>query len=443
MHVTASIKRAFMPLGPAGRTVRLRLTVLYGALFLFGGAGLLAITYFLVAHFTHPYAIIDLGKSATTAGGHGRHVYRGSGPAPAGATKMLTPSQAHQIQQLKDQASAQRAADLHHLLVGSGIALAVMAVIAVAAGWIVAGRVLRPLRTMTTATQRISARNLHERLNLPGPKDELRGLADTIDGLLGRLQGAFDSQRRFVAHAAHELRTPLTLERAVLEVALADPGSSAASLRTACKKAVAASEKHEHLIESLLTLATSERGLERTEPVDLSVIADTILLSPHLEAESKHLEITTTISAAPTAGDARLVERLVSNLLDNAIRYNHPGGFVRIATGTTAPGAFVSVSNSGPVIPADQIDRLLQPFQRLGTVRVDPDGGIGLGLSIVAAIASAHGADLTARPRPEGGLNVKVTFPSVKEATNGQTHHHHRHQADRSGPEPAVVADRD
>lgn len=287
MDTPPSVKRALMRLRPAGRTVRLRLTLIYGALFLAGGAGLLAITYVLVDHFSHPYAVIDLRGSATVAGSGSRHIFRGNGPLPAGATKMLTPTEAHHVQQLRNQASAQRAADLHHLLVGSGIALAVMAVLALLVGWLVAGRVLRPLRTMTTATQQISARNLHERLALPGPRDELRALADTIDGLLSRLQRAFESQRRFVANAAHELRTPLTLERTLLDVALADPHPSVGSLSSACQRAVVAIEGHEHLIESLLTLATSERGLENAEPVDLSDVVNDLLRSPHVDIDPK------------------------------------------------------------------------------------------------------------------------------------------------------------
>jgi signal transduction histidine kinase len=438
MQATQWIKRALVPsrLGPASRTVRFRLTLLYGALFLAGGAGLLAITYLLVAHFTGPRVLIDMGNQAARTGGGAPHVYRGSGPIPGGATKALTPSQVHQFQQLRAQASVQRAADLHQLLVGSGIGLAVMAVLAVAAGWVVAGRVLRPLRTMTTATQQISARNLHERLALPGPKDELRVLADTIDGLLGRLQGAFDSQRRFVANAAHELRTPLTLERALLEVALANPRASVASLRKACKQAIAASEKHEHLIESLLTLATSERGPAQTEPIDLSVIVDTVLLCPHLDIQSQRLQVTTTIRPAPAVGDARLVERLAANLVDNAIRYNRQDGLIQIATGITAGRAFLSVSNSGPVIPSDQIDRLLQPFQRLGTARAAPDGSVGLGMSIVSAIAAAHGAHFTARPRTGGGLDAEVVFPLPVQETNG---HARQHRRNGSGSDRVVV----
>jgi signal transduction histidine kinase len=441
MNAIQAIKRALVPsrLRLTARTVRFRLTLLYGALFLAAAAGLLAITYLLVAHFTHPRALIAVGKPAASAGSNAGYVYRGHGPIPAGATKMLTPGEIHQVQQLRAQANATHAADLHHLLVDSGIALAAMAVLAIGLGWLVAGRVLRPLRTMTATAQQISARNLHERLALPGPKDELKALADTIDGLLSRLQSAFDSQRRFVANAAHELRTPLTLERALLDVALANPRATVASLRTACKKAVAASERHEHLIESLLTLATSERGLERTEPIDLSVIVDTVLLSPHVDTEAKQLEVATTIRSAPTVGDARLVERLVANLVDNAIRYSHQHGLIHIATGTTAGGIFLSMSNNGPVIPPDEIDRLLQPFQQLNTARAGPDGGVGLGLSIVSAIAAAHGARLTARPRPGGGLDVEVVFPPPRQETNGHARHR---RGDRPASDPVAVPSR-
>ena len=409
MHMPRSLHRSLERLRPAGRTVRFRLTLLYGALFLAGGAGLLLITYLLVAHFSRPYRIIDLKGSGATPGGGAPHIYHGNGPLPPGATKMLTASAVHHVQQLRNQAIAQRAADLHHLLVGSGIALGVMAVLAVAVGWVVAGRVLRPLRTMTTVTQQISARNLHERLALRGPKDELRALADTVDGLLSRLQRSFDSQRRFVANAAHELRTPLTLERTLLDVALADRNPTVESLQEACKRAVIAIEGHEHLIESLLTLATSERGLENAEPIDLADITCGVLRSPHRDIDSRDLAVTTTLGPAPALGDGRLVERLVANLIDNASCYNQEHGSIHIATGTTASGAFVSVSNTGPVVPPDQIDRLLRPFQRLGPAGAG--GSVGLGLSIVAAIADAHQAGLIARPQPGGGLAVEVTFP--------------------------------
>ncbi|MBO0747300.1 MAG: HAMP domain-containing histidine kinase [Acidimicrobiaceae bacterium] len=440
MHTLRSIQRALVPLRPASRTVRLRLTLIYGALFLAGGAGLLAITYALVAHFSHPYSVIDLRRSPTIPGSGARHIYRGSGPIPPGANKLLTPSQVHHVQQLREQASAQRAADLHHLLVGSGLALAVMAVIAVAVGWVVAGRVLRPLRTMTVATQQISASNLHDRLALPGPKDELRALADTIDGLLSRLERAFDSQRRFVANAAHELRTPLTLERTLLDVALAERNPNVGSLREACKRAVVAIDGHEHLIESLLTLATSERGLKTAEPVDLSVVTAAVLRSPHLDLDAKDLEVTTTLDRARTAGDARLVERLVANLIDNAVRYNHRHGSIHVATGTTTDGAFVSVSNTGPVIPPEEIDRLLKPFQRLGA---GAGGSVGLGLSIVAAIADAHRACLTARPRSGGGLDIGITFPARgPNADEYATRAHALYGGDPSGPDESLATAR-
>lgn len=438
MRALHSIKRSLVRIGPAGRTVRLRLTILYGALFLAGGAGLLAITYVLVAHFSEPHALISLGRYTTTPGSTRRHIYHATSSLPNGAVKALPPGELHRIHQLRAQASAQRAADLHHLLLGSGIALAVMAVLAVAAGWLVAGRVLRPLRTITAATRQISASNLHDRLALRGPKDELRALADTVDGLLGRLQRAFDSERRFVANAAHELRTPLTLERTLLDVALADPDPSVTSLQQACKRAVAAIEGHERLIESLLTLATSERGVERAEPIDLSVVTDTALRSPHLDIGSKELAVTTNLEPAPTAGDARLVERLVANLLDNAIRYNHRHGSIHLATGTTTRGAFVSVSNSGPVIPPDQVDRLLEPFQRLVPARPGADGGVGLGLSIVAAIAGAHQADLAAHPKPGGGLVVEVRFPLAGHDATGQSTH--RRNVPRRGEAMAAAS---
>jgi signal transduction histidine kinase len=289
--------------------------------------------------------------------------------------------------------------------------VAVLVVLALGVGWLIAGRVLRPLRTITATARDISARDLHQRLAITGPDDEFRLLGQTLDGLFGRLEAAFQAQRNFVANASHELRTPLTAEKTVLQVALADPKATTATLRTACEKALQWNDQQERLINSLLTLASTERGIERWEPFDLADIAAKAILDRHQIAARRDIHIDADLSAAPATGDPALAESLIANLVTNAIRHNVDGGHVEISTTTTDDRAVVTVSNTGPPVPPDEVDRLFQPFQRRGTQRLHRTGGHGLGLAIVRAIVSVHDAELTANARPEGGLDISVSFP--------------------------------
>ncbi|GAB3989612.1 ATP-binding protein [Actinoallomurus acanthiterrae] len=384
------------------RTVRLRLTLLYGVLFAVSGAVLLTITYLLVRHATGPK----------------RYIYRtGLTTAPAPSTDIFQnqpiPPEMHEFKARMDaEAARQHAAQMHALLVQSGIALAIMVVVSIVLGWLVAGRVLRPLRTMTTTIQQISARNVHERLAVAGPRDELKDLADTVDGLLGRLETALGAHKRFVANAAHELRTPLTLEHALLEETLTDREATLASFRATSERVLVISEQQERLLEALLTLATGERGLDRREPFDLAELVDQALLAPRPGIERLGLRIDVRTSPAPIAGDPALAERLVANLIDNAVRYNIPDGRVEIRTAIEWGRAVLSVRNTGPGVPPDQVDDLFEPFQRLEGRTARGDGGHGLGLSIVRAIAAAHDATITAHARPEGGLDIAIRFPS-------------------------------
>jgi signal transduction histidine kinase len=289
------------------------------------------------------------------------------------------------------------------------IALAAIAVALLAAWWL-AGRFLRPLRAMTTTAQEISASDLGRRLSLEGPDDELTELGRTLDNLFGRLQTSFESQRQFIANASHELRTPLAGQRTLLQVALADPDADAQALRSTCEEALQLSGQQERLIDALLTLATSERGVESWAPFDLAQLTENIVYSRRPDAERRGIQIDASFDKAQAVGDASLVESMVANLLDNAIRHNIANGAVEISTTATADGAHLSVSNTGADVPFTDVERLLQPFQRLGDQRVGPPDGHGLGLAIVKAIATAHGANLTARPGPQGGLNIQVTF---------------------------------
>ena len=270
------------------RTVRLRLTLLYGGLFLLSGAGLLAITYALVSNRLPVVATSHGGTAGTspgTAGGGTRVCFFLGQP---GAAPPAAPPDCLAASQLAVQ---QRGAELNQLLIESGIALAIMTVVSIGLGWLVAGRVLRPLRTITAAARSISASSLHARLALPGPGDELKELGDTFDGLLARLEAAFGAQRQFVANASHELRTPLARQRTLIEVALADPRPTVVTLQDACKRALATGEEQERLIEALLTLARSQRGLDRREPIDLAAITDEVALARRAEAELRGLTV--------------------------------------------------------------------------------------------------------------------------------------------------------
>jgi signal transduction histidine kinase len=308
-------------------------------------------------------------------------------------------------------AAVQQGADVQHQITGSVVALAIAVLLSLAAGWLMAGRLLRPVRSITAAAREISASNLHRRLR-PGRRgDEFTELAETLNDLFSRLEASFASQRQFVSSASHELRTPLTAERALLQVTLADPDATAQTLRTACTEALALGEQQERLIGALLTLASSERGIEQPEPADLAAVARDVAAARDQEASQRGISVETTLRAAPVLGDPSLIESLVANLADNALRHNVPGGRMEISTGTAGGQAVLSVRNTGPGIPAGEVGRLLEPFQQLGRQRVGQAGGHGLGLAIVQSITRAHGARLAAAARPAGGLDIEVIFP--------------------------------
>ena len=310
------------------------------------------------------------------------------------------------------------------LAVVSVLALAVMAAVSMGLGWLIAGRVLRPLRTITTAARDISATDLHRRLALDGPDDEFKELGDTFDGLLARLDASFHSQRQFVANASHELRTPLARLKTLVQVTLADPNATPESLRAAHERVLASEEQLERLIEALLNLASSERDLDRREPVDLTAVTGRVLAGRRPEIERRGLQLNATLGPAGVEGNPQLVERLVANLIDNAIAHNLAGGRIDVTTATEAGQAVLSVANDGPVIGPEELDRLQQPFQRLGAARTNHGDGHGLGLSIVHAIATAHGATLAVRSQAAGGLHVTVRFfqnPSNDSSTQPAT----------------------
>jgi len=319
-------------------------------------------------------------------------------------------------------AAAQAAAQDAHIrnveIIGV-VALAVMVLLALAGGWLIAGRLLRPLRTITATARDISASNLNRRLSLDGRDNEFAELGETLDGLFGRLEASFASQRHFVANASHELRTPLTAERTLLQVALADPDATTPALRSACEQVLALGDQQERLIEALLTLATSEGGIEQWEPFDLAAVAWHVATIRREDAERSGVHMETRLAEAPMAGDPRLAESLVANLVDNAIRHNSSDGTAEISTAAAGGHATIRVRNTGAVISPDQLGRLFQPFGRADGERIRHTGGHGLGLAIVQAIARAHGATLTPRAQPEGGLDVEVTFPGKPASVQG------------------------
>jgi len=426
------------------RTVRLRLTALYVGLFLASAACLLVITYFLVAQQLPGTLSVRSITGGGTGAGTSQEIVTG-GTAGTSAITACAPPQDGTVPTAEQMSACNLAAQaeaaglrrdtLDQLLIESGIALAIMAVVSVGLGWLMAGRVLSPLRTITAAARRISARSLHQRIAMTGPDDELKELGDTFDQLLGRLDASFRAQRQFVANASHELRTPLARQRTLLEVALRDRQATNASLRLACERALAAGEQQERLIAALLTLARGERGLDAFEPFDLGAVAADALEARRDEAQARGVTVTADLTAAPALGDPRLAERLAANLADNAIRYNVPGGLVEITAGRRDDRAFLAVTNTGPVIPPDQLGRLFQPFERLaegrrarghGTDQISTDQrapGLGLGLAIVSAIAAAHGAALHAVTRAAGGLAIEVVFPprAADQAITDQT----------------------
>jgi signal transduction histidine kinase len=356
------------------RRLRTRLALLYGGAFFATGMVLLGFVF---------GAFWSGGSSQTVPAGQGPPV-----PDPV--------------------AEQQRSAFLHTLVISSVVGLLVLVVLAAVLGWAIAGRALRPLRTMTTTAQAISADSLYSRIGLDSPYEEFAELGATLDDLFGRLDAAFRSQRHFVANASHELRTPLTAERALLQVALADPDASVDSLRAACDEVLALGAGQERLIESLLTLASSEQGIDRWQPLDLGEIAAEAIAVRQDDAARHGIQIAAALAHAPTQGDPRLVDSLVANLVDNAVRHNVPGGRVDVITSGTS----IAVRNTGATIPPGELDRLFEPFQRLRRERGRPSDGHGMGLAIVRAIATAHGATISARAPDSGGLDVEVVFPA-------------------------------
>jgi signal transduction histidine kinase len=410
-------------------TVRLRLTLVFAILFLAAGAILQGITYVLVKEATSEVLVATRDDGSTVAINTQQQdeLARrpGGDPPPAAGdltrrsssgettTSQIGPMKLAQARRDEALAKAQHATEMRVLLEKSGIALAIMAVLSIVLGWLAAGRVLRPLRTLNERARQISASNLDKRLALTGPDDELKQLADTFDDLLGRLEGSFAAQRQFVANASHELRTPLTRAQTLTEVALRDPEASVESLRATHQRVLATAHEQERLIEALLTLARSERGLASNERLDLAALTQRVL-DTHQPADDLRLYVHATLQPAEISGEPRLIERLIANLVENAQRYNHRHGHIDVMTTTSPAGhAVLSVANSGPVVRPEEVAGLFEAFERHGSGRTSHSNGLGLGLSIVKAIAGAHTATVNAQPLSTGGLEIEISFPPV------------------------------
>ena len=385
------------------RTVRLRLTLVYGGLFFVSGVALLVVTYVLFERATR----VSNGSASVRVDGKPFGHALPTLPPTTRAPKVVSIGPKALGEELK------RSSDLHQLLINSAIALAIITVIALLLGWYFAGRMLRPVRTITATARRISASNLHERLDLRGPDDELKELGDTFDELLGRLERSWDSQRQFVANVSHELRSPLTRLRLQADIAATDPESTVESLQSGYREVIAATQEQEDIIAALLSLARGQRGLDHTETFDLAAITRDVLQAHRQQAEHRQVRIDTDIQPAVMSGDVRLIEQLIQNLIDNAILHNIVGGEIHIATESHEGEAVLAASNDGPSIPTAELERLFRPFERLEPGRRHHQTGHGLGLSVVEAIATAHGAVITARSRPQGGLSIEITFPQA------------------------------
>ncbi|HZB33245.1 MAG TPA: HAMP domain-containing sensor histidine kinase [Streptosporangiaceae bacterium] len=365
---------------PGRMSLRLRLTLLYGGMFFVAGALLLVVTYVIVSQILNTVL-------------------------PSRVLLILPTGRSVDLGAVKEQT-------LHMMLGRSLLALIGVGVLALVLGFFVADRALGPLQKVTATARRLSGSTLHERIALEGPEDEVKELADTFDAMLERLGQAFDSQRRFVANASHELRTPLAINRTLLEVALTDPHASE-DLKAVGRTLLATNARHERLIDGLLLLARTERELTTRTPVDLSEVASTVIESVRKRGDDVPVvTLTTELTPARTIGDPVLLEHLVGNLVENAIKHNVHDGEVFVRTGMLEGFAACQVENTGATIPVYEVERLFEPFRRLNTDRTESAKGAGLGLSIVRSVVNAHRGSVQTTPRAGGGLIVTVRLPS-------------------------------
>jgi signal transduction histidine kinase len=429
-------------------TARLRLALMYTALFVVTSAALLGVSYVLIqqretgpgtaariicqtnvsGHSSGAASGVVVGASSGplalspadcpgVVGAIYFHSAAAGGPggaeivAPNGQPIQLAAPTAAAVRQLTTTVAAAQAHVLDSFRIGAAIALGLITILTFGLSWWMAGRVLRPLHRITDAARRLSEQTLHRRINLRGPDDELKELADTFDAMLARLERAFQSQQRFVANASHELRTPLATERVLIDEALANRSAEPEDFRSILEQLRANSEETERLVDALLVLARSERGLERWSEVDLAATAQTALATAAAEAALQGVEIRRDLRPVEVKGDPGLLDRLAGNVVENGIRHNFAGGWVQVTTGRAGSEAFFEVSNTGPILDDATVVTLTEPFRRGGPDRSTDDGGFGLGLSIVDGVVRAHLGSMTLQPRPGGGLVLKVRLP--------------------------------
>ncbi|UED87020.1 sensor histidine kinase [Streptomyces profundus] len=383
-------------------TIRIRLTLLYGGMFLIAGVVLLTIIYLLAARALHNGSKPPFEFSTNTE-------VTITSDVCEGITGRVTAAEFQSW--LEGCSNLQRSIALDQLLRSSLLALLGLAVAAFAFGYVMAGRVLSPLGRITRTARQVAGSDLHRRIELDGPDDEFKELADTFDEMLDRLDRAFTAQQRFVANASHELRTPLAINRTLLEVQLSDPAASPEVIQLG-NTLLATNERSEQLVEGLLLLARSENEIIDHKPVDLAEVAARAVEQTRGEAQSRGVELVGSRDPVWVQGNGVLLERIALNLVQNAVRYNLPSdGWVRVDTEARSGQAMLVVENTGPVVPAYEIDNMFEPFRRLRTERTGSDKGVGLGLSIVRSVARAHGGYVQAVPREGGGLVMRVTIP--------------------------------
>jgi signal transduction histidine kinase len=402
------------------RSVRARIAIACAGLFFVTGSAFVAVTYTLADQsFAAGSVARDAAASQTGTKGSVDATQLSTVCQKEKLAGQLTDAQLAQCKQAfagGAQAGAvyQRDRDLHQLLLWSLVGLVGGTMVAGGLGWVIGRRILSPLYRVTHAARYASQEHLDERIQLDGPHDELKELADTFDEMLNRLDLAFVSQRRFVANASHELRTPLTAMRTLIDVAMAKPARTTEGLETLVSRVREAVDQSEAIIDGLLTLARSDRGLTTHELADLEAAVQDAIDQTSAAARAADVTIEADLSAAPVHGDRVLVERLAANLVDNAVRYNVPGGSMQVETGNHNGESFLSVANTGPLVPEWKLDSLFEPFTRLEQ-RVANGQGVGLGLSIVASVVAAHRGRLEAEALPNGGLKITVRFPLVPE----------------------------
>ena len=400
------------------KKVRTRLTLLYALLFLAAGSVLLGLTYGLVAS-QIPVRTVHSQLTPSQSQKLLRLCKEQQPQQAKGPTTKLLPEPISAQCQRVFAAGAltgsqdQRDRALSDLLLFSLLGLALMTIASAALGWIMSGRVLRPVRAITETAKKASEQHLGERLHLAGPEDELKELADTFDEMLERLDAAFSSQQRFVANASHELRTPLTVMHTAIDVTLAKPSPSTEQLEAMARKVREGVDQAEQLIDALLTLAISDRGQLGAESVDLATSAEDAVDAATEMAAEQDISVETDLHSAVTIGDRFLLDRMIANLVENGIRHNERGGWVRIRTHTVGGAAAFIIANSGRVVAEESVPSLFEPFNR-SQARTRPEHGVGLGLSLVNSIASAHGASLDAQSRPGGGMEVSVAMPAAQ-----------------------------